>query len=221
MVSSLSDVKAPDIVWSLPFLAIAGIFSGIYEGVFILESVLFPLVGILLPVLVQEKSRLSLAGKSGFIVLGVLIFLSLVSVPPVLMLSSIIAVSIYYLSGDRFKPVVAGVLAQLMDGVSTIVVLAEGGTEKMLIPAYAIEVMGSGGIMVVKAAVLIPYVAYSFSTEDNWLDYFVYAAGVILLFHNMALWNEAFAVSAFSVHESLAVTFSFFVSIIKDVDVIV
>jgi uncharacterized membrane protein len=173
----------------LPVLGTAGLLSGYFEGVFLLESVTVPLLGLFASYLAIRRKRETLLGLVSLpIFLGLILFSRpdrmFLAVIPLALTSSVVV----GFSGRKLAPVLSAVFAQLMDAVSTQVILAGGGTEKMLLPALTVELAGSTGIFMLKAVVLAPYMIYTLrNEEEGMVDFLVYSTGIILFFHNLAL----------------------------------
>lgn len=184
----LPDIDSRFFIHSAPTVAAAGILSGMFEGIYLLESVLFPVAGVLVSIGVWKAGFSRYMGAisllTGSILLAVIqpqqVFL--VSIPfMLLMLSMLIFMD------EKPGIVLAAVIAQLLDAFSTVIVIDSGGSEKMALPALFIDVMGSSGIYILKALVLAPFMVYALRNDSRYLSFLVYSAGLTLFFHNLAV----------------------------------
>lgn len=183
---TLDSVKA---LKAAPVLALGGIFSGLFEGQFLLESLFFPLIAVLLSWLLIARGYEDL---SLLVSCPSLIYLSSMYLAPVDLAALLFPVAVsgltVYSSPEKVRLALMVVTVQLMDAISTVSVLHSGGSEKVLLSAFFLEIAGYTGLFMLKALVLMPYLIYSVKTEDTGLlDFLVYSAGIILVFHNLAL----------------------------------
>lgn len=182
-------LEAPDFLKVSHFLVIGGILSGVSEGFFILESFLFPLLAVSVSYLVirRESQDFSL-----IITLPVMLFLTSARISVSEMIFMIfpaaVAALTVYISPGWLRKVLMAVSVQLLDALTTVLVLESGGEEKVFVSAYFLEIAGYTGLFILKALVLLPFMIYSVRRKDaDLLEFLVYSAGIILVFHNLAL----------------------------------